>query len=172
MSFYRYGISAQDMPLLCHETGADLTFVDKKRGTRWLLDPRSQIVSQQASLETQQLFQPVSSRIEDCRMIVTYQVGNAYIDFQYILHEKYVEVHCPVTDSSDVRRLSLPGSFTPDGETFHLLLPIIQGMLRDGRGPASENLLSEASHNDSMRYRSIASSSTFIPKPGSWGIWM
>ncbi len=49
------------------------------------------------------------------------------------------EEHC-------VRTVSLPGGFAPETGPHKLLLPIMQGMLWDGRGPAFDAVRAEGSH--------------------------
>ena len=45
-----------------------------------------------------------------------------------------VEVRLAPPESAEIEAVSMPGSFSPEGEKKKLLLPIMQGMLWDGRG--------------------------------------
>ncbi len=132
--------------LTCQPNGAELTLIDKRRGTRWVLDPRSQVVSQQPDLENKDRITSLYAIKEGNLLRITYQAGASHVEMHYTLHEAYVEVQIPVPETGAVRSISLPGSFSPEGEPLRLLLPIMQGMLWDGRGPAFEALRGEASH--------------------------
>ena len=79
-------------------------------------------------------------------LIVSCRAGAMNLDLAYTLHEGYVEVRLPVPMEGDIGLVSLPGSFTPQGEHLTLLLPIMQGMLWDGHGRAFSQIRGEGSH--------------------------
>ncbi len=117
---------------------------------------------------------PVSAQLEDSGMlVVAYNAGETRIEMDYLLEEGYVEVRLTTSPfpspqpspkgggsrlplpsgegrgegkESRIGAVSLPGSFTPEGERLKLLLPIMQGMLWDGSGPAFSSVRGEGSH--------------------------
>jgi hypothetical protein len=141
------------LAITCQENGAGLILLDKKRGTRWALDERSLVYgdgsrSTWGSLETpRKALVPCSAKTDGYNTLtVSCQAGETQLDVRYVLHDEYVEARLPVPTGEDIGYVSLPGSFSPVGEELKLLLPIMQGMLWDGRGPAFEWIRGEASH--------------------------
>jgi hypothetical protein len=139
--------------LTCDENGHNLTLTDRPRGTRWVLDEKSLVyggVSRSIwggpdSLPLPLL--PAAARSDDPgTLIVSYYAGAMNLDLAYTLHEGYVEVRLPVPMEGDIGLVSLPGSFMPQEERLTLLLPIMQGMLWDGRGRAFSQIRGEGSH--------------------------
>ena len=53
----------------------------------------------------------------------------------------------PVPAAGEIGFASLPGSFLPEGERLKLLLPIMQGMLWDGRGPELNAMRGDGHHS-------------------------
>ena len=113
--------------MTCQETGAGLVLVDKRRGTRWVLDTASQITSLQSNLDARIPLQPHACTAKGSVLKITYLAGDAELQMHYILHTSFVEITLPVPASAAVRLLTLPGSFTPEDESLRLLLPIMQG---------------------------------------------
>ena len=140
-------IHNSQITLLCREDGTGLALVDERRNARWTLDEKTLIYSRSADLAPRDLLAPVAAEVEDPTVLaVTLQAGDALLTTYYILHGDHVEVRLPAPASGNVRLVSLPGSFVPEGESPQLLLPIMQGMLWDGRGPAFDVLRGEGSH--------------------------
>jgi hypothetical protein len=141
------------LAVACQEDGAGLMLFDKKRGTRWVLDEKSLVYedgsrSTWGSLETpRKALVPCSAKTDGYNTLtVSYQAGETQLDVRYVLHDEYVEARLPVPTGEVIGYVSLSGSFEPVGEELKLLLPIMQGMLWDGRGPAFEWIRGEASH--------------------------
>ena len=132
--------------ITCQENGAGLEMLDKKRGTRWALDDKSLVYGSD--------LQGARTPLIPCRaqtdgydtLMVSYQAGEAPLDIRYILREEFIEVRLPAPTRLDMDYISLPGSFTPVREKLKLVLPIMQGMLWDGRGPAVDLIRGEGSH--------------------------
>ncbi len=140
-------IKNETITLLCHPTGAGLTLVDERRGTRWMLDERTLVYSSASDFAQRAPLVPVSAEAASPETLaVTYRAGDAVLTVCYSLHNDHVEVRLPAPVAGDIRSIALPGSFTPDGEQLKLLLPIMQGMLWDGRGPACDVVRGEGSH--------------------------
>lgn len=148
-------ISIQNLTIVitCLETGADLTLIDKKRGTRWVLDPQSlgygsapRGISGDPEPNPEALI-PTSARSENpAELSISYQAGEARLEICYTLRDGYVEVRLPVPAADEIGFASLPGSFLPECERLKLLLPIMQGMLWDGRGPELNAMRADGGH--------------------------
>lgn len=140
-------IENHHIALLCGEDGTGFEIVDRRRGTRWALDRETLVWSSRADPGVREVLVPVGARIEGSdTFVVTCRAGDATLQVQYVLHDDYVESRLFVPDACDVRFVSLPGSFAPAGERLRLLLPIMQGMLWDGRGPALDTVRGEGAH--------------------------
>jgi hypothetical protein len=142
----RYAIS-------CQENGAGLLLHDLKRGSAWRLDEQSLVYGEssrdlQSGIKTTcKPLLPCGARTGDLNtLVISYQAGTAHIEVRYALHDDYIEASLPVPASDEISYLSLPWAFIPQGETMKLLLPIMQGMLWDGRGPTFEWVRGEGSH--------------------------
>ena len=132
--------------ITCQENGAGLVLLDIKRGTRWALDEKSLVYGNDV--------QGIRTPLIPCQaqtdgydsLLVSYQAGEAPLDIRYILRDEFIEVRLPAPTRADIGYISLPGSFMPVGEKLKLVLPIMQGMLWDGRGPAVDLIRGEGSH--------------------------
>ena len=94
---------------------------------------------------------PASARSGNpAELIIYYRAGDAALEISYTLRDEYAVARMLVPASDEIRFASLPGSFLPEGERLKLLLPIMQGMLWDGRGP-SEAMRAEAVYRFSSR---------------------
>ena len=148
-----FTIQNATITVTCDESGRDLALIDQKRGTRWQLDPLSlgfqtRFEGPWGGAEADLLpLVPSAARAAGLgSLLVSYRAGEAVLEVQYRLQDAYLEVRLPVPTSGLVGLVTLPGSFVPEGERFQLLLPIMQCMLWDGRGPAFRALRGEGSH--------------------------
>lgn len=137
--------------ITCEEDGNALTLVDKKRGTHWVLDPQSLGYGPADSAHDHNRaimpLLPISATSDNpAELKLHYQAGDAHIDIVYALRNDHVEVRLPIPPDS-IGCATLPGSFLPQGEALKLLLPIMQGMLWDGRGPEMNTICGEGHHN-------------------------
>jgi hypothetical protein len=138
---------SQDLAVTCRENGTGLSIVDGARDTHWVLDEKTLVYGDGADLAVQRPLAPVAARlVPGDAMVVTYKAGSIPVDCRYTLHEDHVRIEMAALSSDAVRSISLPGSFLPAGESLKLLLPIMQGMLWDGRGPAFSAIRGEGSH--------------------------
>ncbi|QPC84166.1 hypothetical protein G4Y79_07280 [Phototrophicus methaneseepsis] len=135
------------------EDSRTLALVDKKRGTHWVLDPQSLAYGRMPDelkandLSARQAIFPAEvSSTHPGTLSLVYQAGKTPVEITYALHDDYVEVHLPVP-ADDIGFATLPGSFLPEDEPHRFLLPIMQGMLWDGRGPEQNTLCSEGHHS-------------------------
>lgn len=137
------------------ENGHGLRMSDTKRGTVWLLDEssvrwNSRITARDYptadGIATMKVMQPVSAELDANRLRITYQAGNAQVSYVYSLLTGGVEVSLSPPDSLEIEALSMPGAFYPENETKKILLPIMQGMLWDGRGADVSHMCRSGSH--------------------------
>jgi hypothetical protein len=146
-------IENTQMMVSCEENGTRLALSDKKRGTRWLLDPKSLGHSSpphniwgRLDSELKPMI-PASARVDSpATLRVMYQAGEAWVEIIYEMQDGFVDVQLPAPLSDDIGAVTLPGSFSPEGETLKLLLPIMQGMLWNGQGPAFSHIRGDGVH--------------------------
>ncbi|MGC9349176.1 MAG: hypothetical protein ACP5JG_13615 [Anaerolineae bacterium] len=140
-------LQSEQMALVCGENGRGLTVVDIRRGTRWQLDESTLIFGASHDLTTWKPLAPAAASARDNdALAVSYRADESDITMVYVLRDDHVEVRTPPPASDAVRAVSLPGAFEPEEEPLRLLLPIMQGMLWDGRGPSFETTRPEGSH--------------------------
>jgi hypothetical protein len=142
-------ISTPILTLTCDETGRGLTLHDCRRGAAWALDEASVLYATADSVapEARRALVPAGARlVTPDTLAVTWRAAEVAIEVTYRVTDDYVEVTLPALDSAEIQAVTLPGSFAPVGEPLRLLLPIMQGMLWDGRGPAHEAVREEAHH--------------------------
>lgn len=146
-------VQSQVISLCCEENGHGLMLVDRKRGTHWVLDEKSLVyggVSRNiwggSDSDLQHLIPIKAHCIKSDEMVIVYQAGEEHLEVIFTLHQGFVEVRLPVPAGGEIGLVSLPGSFNLQGESLRLLLPIMQGMLWDGRGPAFSQVRGEGSH--------------------------
>lgn len=133
--------SNENISILCSKNGYDLTLVDSKRGTRWVLDKKTLAYGE----ELKQLI-PFHAEIEgNARLVISYKAGSIILKLIYELKNEYVEIRMPVP-VGNLGRISFPGSFFPEGEKMKLILPIMQGMLWNGQGEPFFRFYGEAAH--------------------------
>lgn len=137
------------------ETGRGLRLMDMKRGTVWLLDESSAKWGRRITKDENatdegiaalQALVPVAASVQGDSLGVTYSAGGCPVLFRYSLLEDGVEVRLTPPEDGEIEAVSLPGSFLPQGEGMRLLLPIMQGMLWDGRGERLSQVRRSGSH--------------------------
>ena len=137
----------ETIALVCSENGQGLALLDRQRSVRWELDATTLVYGTSSDLSTRQPMVPLAARVVDgATLAVTLGVGEGELVLLYALHDDYVEVTLPVSPVDDLHWAVLPGSFVPAGEPLKLLLPIMQGMLWDGRGEPFDAVRAEGSH--------------------------
>lgn len=135
------------------ESGRGLKLSDLKRGTEWRLDEASavwggEIIGDYPGPEAERLIklEPAEARVSGDILTLTCRAGGAPVVFLYSLLEDGVKVRLAVPQSDEIRAVSMPGSFLPEGERVRLLLPVMQGMLWDGRGQEFRNSCRSGQH--------------------------
>jgi hypothetical protein len=140
-------IETQDLAVICDECGNGLSIVDSRRGTRWTLDEKTLAYGSTTDLTLREPLQPVAAGTENHDTIaVTYRAGHTSLTVRYTVRRDRVDVRLSVPLVDDVHFVTMPGSFAPVGKPLRLLLPIMQGMLWDGRGPEFNAIRGEGSH--------------------------
>lgn len=136
-----------NLSVLCREDGHGLSIIDAKRGVRWLVDETTLVYSDNVDPSVRKALLPIDAHLENHESIViTYRADETAIELHYTLRNDYVEVRLPVPVSPDIQAVVVPGSFVPHTRSMNLLLPIMQGMLWDGRGHDFDALRGEGSH--------------------------
>ena len=141
----------QSILLSCRPDGRELILTDLKRGTRWEADPRSLGYGlpgvELRSGEELQPMTPVEARLESGqRLDIIYQTVETQVVIAFSLQADHVEARLIPPTTGSFGCITLPGSFQPQDECLKLLLPIMQGMLWDGRGPEIDHIRAEGSH--------------------------
>ena len=89
------------------------------------------------------------------RLIVTYKAGDGEATYTYRLLNDGVEVRLSPPRDAAIETMSMPGAFAPQEGSMKLLLPIMQGMLWDGRGGHMDKTARMGSHQFSMQMYGI-----------------
>jgi len=140
-------ISNDNLAVVCHESGHGLTLVDVRRSVRWSLDEQTLVWGNSADLSQRQPLVPLQASSTDRQTLaLIYRAGETELHITYTLHDTHLEVRFPPPPADDLQFTALPGSFIPNEPHHRLLLPIMQGMLWDGRGPAFDMVRAEDSH--------------------------
>ena len=143
-------LSNERIVLHCGENGRGLTLYDRLNGETWTLDEASQIYGGIDSAGGHKTpfspLKPIHAEISTpgC-LALHYDAGGTPVEMRFAMGEDHIEVLLPPAEG-DIGALSLPGSFVPAGVDPKYLLPIMQGMLWDGRGEPHEKRYGEASH--------------------------
>lgn len=139
--------------VIADESGRGLRLLDLKRGTEWRLDEDTsmwgaQVVGDYPGPEAGQMkrLEPVRATVTGEVLTLTCTAGGERIVFHYSLLEDGVKVRLAVPDSDEIKAVSMPGAFLPAGEGMKLLLPVMQGMLWDGRGQEFRNNCRSGQH--------------------------
>jgi hypothetical protein len=141
--------------VMADETGHGLRMLDLRRGAVWQLDEASAVwggritkndYPTEEGLRSLRALAPLQAAVESGALVVTYAAGDTRVTFHYSLLDDGVEVRLPPPAGGDVEAVSMPGAFLPAGERMRLLLPIMQGMLWDGRGQEVSHMRRSGSH--------------------------
>jgi hypothetical protein len=149
-------LSNDAVAVTADESGRELTLHDRRRGTRWALDEASVHWCDKLA-ENEYYFDglvrdfkpmiPRGARLEKNELILAFSAGECPVEYRYRLLEDGVELRLIPAKEGPIKALSMPGAFFPLGETKKLLLPIMQGMLWDGRGESFAHLCRSGSHS-------------------------
>ena len=146
-------IQNENVVVICEPDGHGLTILDKKRWTRWSLDERTLVFGKDPRPDFSQggerglkRLQPTRASAAGDALAVSYQAEDVPVEVVYRLTDEYVQVEVSGQLPESVGYLALPGSFQPEKERLQVLLPIMQGMLWDGKGPEINDLRGEAGH--------------------------
>ena len=138
--------------LTCTEDGQNLSIVDSITREEWTLD-RDRLVYgsvDQAEGRKAELkpMVPASATLQSAdSLVITYQAGDHPIRMIYTLLPDCLEVVMPADVSAEIGLVSFPGSFNPTSGSKKYILPVMQGMLWDGRGEPFETRFHEAGHS-------------------------
>ena len=162
------------------ENGQSIQLIDRLRGTRWLLDQQSIFWSKNdspdaASLDRLHQLQPISAKADHNSITVIYAADGTQIKFVYTLCSDYLEVRLLTPSDGQIEGVSFPGSFNPIDETKKIVLPIMQGMLWDGRGSDFDHFYRSGSHTGfSMQMAGIIAKTgamLIVPETSADSLW-
>ncbi|NLO82862.1 MAG: hypothetical protein GX094_07380 [Clostridiales bacterium] len=137
--------------LYCMEDGRGMSINDFLTGETWTLDESSLVYGgvdnskgRKAALNRLELKK--AEIVGEDRIKLRLQAGAGHINLIFVLGSDYIEVILPADQDDKLGIISMPGSFFPAGGKARYLLPIMQGMLWDGRGEPFETKYGEAAH--------------------------
>lgn len=140
-------IANERIALECRDDGGGVVLEDRRRGQRWRLDEDS-LVAGPAAGDTPD---PATARAvpagavgDGDTLTLELRAGAVGARLVFALRANHVEVRC--APAPGLGLVSLPGSFCAEDGSAQLLLPIMQGMLWDGRGDAFDLVKPESSH--------------------------
>jgi hypothetical protein len=143
----------QEFVVTCQADGTGLELIDRKRRTRWALDYRTLVYGRDARAALDganpvgpEQMVPLRAESEDDWLSVALRAGPLELALRFQIRDGFIEARLPALSTKEIGFAALPGSFAPQGEPLRLLLPVMQGMLWDGRGPAFNALRGEAHH--------------------------
>lgn len=134
--------------LTCAESGRGLTMADRATGQVWTQDEMTLVYATSDATGHASPLMPLapdSAEVVDGALVVHMLAGETPVTMRFSLLPDGVEVHLPPV-AGGITALSLPGSFVPTQGKRKYLLPIMQGMLWDGRGEPHEKQYAEAAH--------------------------
>ena len=144
-------IKNENLSISCSEDGRDLSITDHLTGETWCQDKEKLVYGGVDHAEGRKaaLFPMVSIKAEATgthELTIIYDAGNKPIKMIYTLHPNFVEVLLPAEGADEIGVVSFPGSFNPVDNKKKYILPVMQGMLWDGRGEPFESRFHEAGH--------------------------
>jgi hypothetical protein len=141
--------------LTVEENGRGMRMTDLKRGTAWILDESSVMWNGRImrndypipeGVASMMPMSPVSASEAGNALHVTYDARGCPVTYSYHLLDDGVEIRLAPPESMEIEALSMPGAFLPENEPMKLLLPIMQGMLWDGKGACMSHMCRSGSH--------------------------
>jgi hypothetical protein len=144
------------MAISVESNGRGVRLIDLRRGTIWVLDEASvkwggrmtrnnDYPTREGEASLKPLI-PLSACASGNELTITCDAGGCPVTYIYTLLEDCVEVRLLPPASLEIEAISMPGAFRLENEPMKLLLPIMQGMLWDGRGESFSHLCRSGSH--------------------------
>lgn len=131
----------------CERDGSGLTLIDCQRKVRWRVDEASLVHGIDPSERGRQILRPLSARqAANDTLAIELQAGEHVVEVHYHLRPDHIDVRLPQLTTHQIGFLAVAGFFRPEEDTFSLLLPIMQGMLWDGRGEPFDVVHGEGGH--------------------------
>ena len=135
---------------LATSPGGPLTLYDKRRHITWRLDPATRRCILSGPHEDATLQAPTVELLDSRALRETFTVRGQPVTYTWELLDE-AEAGVQVTlafehTGGELHLASLPGSFAPESQPLTLALPIMQGVLYDGRGEPFERTLGQGGH--------------------------
>jgi hypothetical protein len=133
--------------LVCDSSTGQFELHDRKRNVTWRLDEMTRSYSVGESGPRRLPTGVYSDAFGGRAIHEEFQLPGALVTYVWELLEDGVRVTLESdTPADDIRLISLPGSFRADGVATRLAVPIMQGLLYDGRGEAFEEIHRHGGH--------------------------
>ena len=140
-------ISNDHVMICCEPDGTRFTIRDKKRGMAWRLDGRTRTYRLDPKAEPEYLGTGRVTVLGPEAIREDYDVDGRRLSFLWELLEDGVAVTLEADEArGGFQSVALPGSFLPERGPLRLALPMMQGLLYDGRGEAFEGTLGYGGH--------------------------
>lgn len=144
-------IKSSNIGIYCLDNGKGLSISDYRTGESWALDEKSLVYGevdndggQKAKLNPMEVVK--AETIGGDKLCLSFRAGSNEIKMIYALCADYIEIVMPADLTGETGIVSFPGSFSPSNGSSKHILPIMQGMLWDGRGAAFEQRIRESGH--------------------------
>jgi hypothetical protein len=135
------------LDLTCQPDGARLTLHDKRRGVDWQLDDATRLAWLGGSPGGRPLPPGQAEALSDRALRLTFVLDGRRAVYIWQLLDDGAEVTLEFEHAGGaLQAIALPGSFAPRGARLALALPIMQGVLWDGRGTPFERQLGLGGH--------------------------
>ncbi|MFB3894390.1 MAG: hypothetical protein ACE15C_20490 [Phycisphaerae bacterium] len=133
--------------LTCNEDGTGLVLRDIQRGLSWKLDEQTRRCRIGGDKGDRPLGAGMASALDTGAVVMQFVVEGEFLTLLWELKDDYVEVTATFGgDGGRLQSVALPGSFAPAEGKLTLALPIMQGLLFDGRGPSFEESVAYGGH--------------------------
>ncbi len=145
-------IKNSNLGLYCRENGTGLSISDYVTGETWTIDENTLVygaVDNEGGhkSELKVLIAVKGELVGDDKLRLTYMAGKETVEVIYTVCSEYIEIVIPSNISNNIGIISLPGSFNSSNGIKKYVLPIMQGMLWDGKGEPFESRMQEAYHH-------------------------
>jgi len=146
-------IKGQSLQLYMNEDGTEIAIEDLARGESWRLDESTRLVAHGVSRFDHQAFRAevitgtdaqvtlirpgVARKINDTTIEARHRTPAGEMILRWVMERDRLRIIAEPAMESDLTALALPGTFRPEGATaFKAAVPLGQGVLHTGRGPA------------------------------------
>lgn len=140
-------VSNDALGLTCDPGAGRIAIHDRHRKVTWTLDEATRILTPDPHGQPSRLTSASSTRVDDQSIRQEFDVVGGRVSYVWQLLDDGVLVTLETNHEPGAWQfISLPGSFTAEGLPMRLALPVMQGLLYDGRGEPFEQVLHQGGH--------------------------